>query len=214
MPGIASRWTTGYVGSDDRAGSAIVYVMVFKTEAAASEHFEKASGAAGADPAGWRYKVAARSQGGLQTAAVLGVCHNVAVAAVETAPVSTPLLSRASRYVIGLTFEQAAILGMDSCAVPSERDRGFWSENEAEQTVLSKLRIPTCYVYELKACQRQGGQRVSRADCTGADENGSTFEYARFTCTIEVRDGYGGLQARGRVAIYPTRSSFHWVLLG
>lgn len=54
-----------------------------------------------------------------------------------------------------------------------------------------------------------GRFRFADAICTGADEKGATFTYARFSCRFLVNYGY----YKGRLRMYPTgRTTMRWKL--
>lgn len=100
----------------------------------------------------------------------------------------------------------------------------YWSEEKAEALAAQKVRIPYCAVfgsdsrcaggwYRPDGRPKLGFYGLTDVTCTGADERGETFTFARFRCRFlaGVRtDDY----AKGSLLLYPTgRVTFRWKLV-
>ena len=89
----------------------------------------------------------------------------------------------------------------------------YWSEEKAEAMAATKVHINYCLVFDPTnsdpKCadpvtrKHQGFYGLNEVTCTGADERGDTFTYARFKCQfvagVRLYD-----YAAGRLVIYPT----------
>jgi hypothetical protein len=116
----------------------------------------------------------------------------------------------------------ASVLASASSAAPPKK--WYWTEARAETLVQEKVGIPDCWFSGDSRCDNppgpywaSGGPRwkPASADCTGADEAGTSFKFGRFACKIVIADYYGKPLARGIVAVYPTgASTMRWKLIG
>lgn len=101
----------------------------------------------------------------------------------------------------------------------------YWPEEKAERLAAAKVRIPYCAVfgYQDTKCAgswyrpdgrpKLGFYGLNDVTCTGADERGETFAFARFRCRfvagVRVRD-----YARGSLLLYPTgKTTLRWKLV-
>jgi|SRR5581483_9138167 len=111
-----------------------------------------------------------------------------------------------------------ALLVFASTSNAARAGKWYWSQSKAEALVAAKVHIPMCQIDRYATgptCNNpkphQPGFAVGSATCEGADERGSSFAYARFSCAITVVDGYGRAIAKGRILVYPSGPTlFRW----
>lgn len=101
--------------------------------------------------------------------------------------------------------------------------RWYWTESRAEGFVLLKVKLPGCrYAPSPTECTADGkplpghpnvvGFQLGDAQCTGSNELGQTFKYARFSC--RVISAYAPF-FRATVAVYVTGPvTFRWKIIG
>jgi hypothetical protein len=114
--------------------------------------------------------------------------------------------------VLALALVAAVMVATASAATPK---KFYWSEEKAESLAAAKVRIPYCKVFPADSkCPgyTYGFYGLNEVLCTGADEKGETFTYARFRCRflagVRVQD-----YARGSLTLYPTgKTTFRWKL--
>ena len=113
------------------------------------------------------------------------------------------VIATPSRRVIDGIFVRAIRVGMAACdrkgssAPPPKTGSNFWTESQAEDNVISKVRIPYCNIDSADPeCTVKAAQGLQIAECRGLDEKPGTFTYSRFTCDVVLRGGRTTRKAR------------------
>jgi len=127
------------------------------------------------------------------------------------------------QFILALAAASAAATLLGVASSSAATPKWYWSEEKAEALAATKVRIPYCFIFTTDAaCQngaynerglpRIGSYPLTEVVCTGSDEKGETFTFARFRCRFTAgltdRD-----YAAGRVLLYPSGASkLRWKL--
>jgi hypothetical protein len=114
-----------------------------------------------------------------------------------------------------------AIVATSTAAAPK---KWYWTEQKAEARATTAIRIPHCWTsaddprcgagaYRPDGYPRVGWTGINEILCSGADERGETFAYARFRCRFV--SGAGGYDYhRGVLTLVPKGArKFSWKLV-
>jgi hypothetical protein len=219
--GTAQTATASYFRRTALPAALSINIRVFKTEAAAQARYISACsgcrpGTAG--PQKWRYKIQYQDQPGADDSVTLSaLCRNVTVAVGYVAPLGNTSLHHNAKKAIWAVYDKAVSLGMTQCGStpkpPPVTGSYYWSERQAEELVVRKVRIPDCNISisSKQGCERDPAWRLHSAECRGLDEKPGTFTYSRFTCDVLI--GYYG-DIRGRLAVWPTGpTTLRWEIM-
>ena len=123
--------------------------------------------------------------------------------------------------LLGMVVLCMVVLFSATAASAAPPKKWYWSEEQADAAVLTRIKIPACYlmmddrrcangVYRSDGRPYVGSTPIIEAECRGSDERGSSFTYARFMCRFVTYDA----NAVGRLILTPTGSvKLRWKLV-